>query len=196
MLRIWADGKLLYDKSGASPEVAKGGLRFRFHTGNETQLPDPLIEAHVGDGRAPAHRGLCYLVFEDLPLADFGNRIPNLTAEITFHREAAQPWQLLEFITSGEGGLLGSYQINELAIDWRRGHGWFLTGGSDPATAGLRRFDLRTMREDRQARMSHVTNVTPNGSPGTLFCGTDSPLDLPRYAASLTPASPEFPHSS
>jgi hypothetical protein len=58
VLRIWADGKLLYDKSGASPEVAKGGLRFRFHPGSEDQLPDPLIEAHVGEGRAPAHRRL------------------------------------------------------------------------------------------------------------------------------------------
>jgi hypothetical protein len=104
VLRIWADGKLLYDKSGASPEVAKGGLRFRFHPGSENQLPDPLIEAHVGEGRAPAHRGLCTIVFEDLPLADVGNRIPNLTAEITFHRTVAQPYQLVDLITTGEGG--------------------------------------------------------------------------------------------
>jgi hypothetical protein len=74
--------------------VVKKGLRIRFHPGSETQLSDPLIEAEVGEGRAPAHRGLCHPVFGDLPLADFDNRIPNLTAEITFHREAAQPWQL------------------------------------------------------------------------------------------------------
>jgi hypothetical protein len=178
VLRIWADGKLIYDKTGLQSDVAKPYLRFRFHPGSETQLPDPLIEAHVGDGRAPAHRGLCYLVFEDLPLADFGNRIPNITAEITFRREVAQPYQLLDFITTGEGGLLGSYQAGELAIDWRRGHGWFLAGGSDPATAGLRRFDLRTMREDRQARMTDVTETTPSGSPGTLFCGSDGHLYL------------------
>jgi hypothetical protein len=135
VLRLWADGKLIYDKTGLQTDVAKPYLRFRFHPGSETQLPDPLIEAHVGDGRAPAHRGLCYLVFEDLPLADFGNRIPNLTAEITFRREVAQPYQLLDFITTGEGGLLSSYQAGELAIDWRRGHGWFLASSST-ASAG------------------------------------------------------------
>jgi hypothetical protein len=178
VLRIWADGKLLYDKSGASPEVAKGGLRFRFHPGSETQLPDPLIEAHVGEGRAPAHRGLCYLVFEDLPLGDFGNRIPNLTAEITFRRTVEQPYQLIDFITTAEGGYFSGYQSDALAIDWRRGHGWFLQSNVDPALAGLRRFDLRTMREDRQARLGDVAATTPNNFPATLFCGSDSHLYL------------------
>jgi hypothetical protein len=65
VLRIWADGKLIHDKTGASPEIAKPSLRFLFHPGSETQLPDPLIEAHVGVSRAPAHRGLCLIVFED-----------------------------------------------------------------------------------------------------------------------------------
>ena len=80
VLRIWADGKLIYDKTGANLDVSKPDLRFRFHAGEEDQLPDPLIETHVGAGRAPAHRGLVTIVFEDLALADFGNRIPNITA--------------------------------------------------------------------------------------------------------------------
>ena len=178
VLRIWADGKLIYDKTGLQSDVARPGLRFRFHPGSETQLPDPLIEAHVGEGRAPAHRGLCCLVFEDLPLADFGNRIPNLTAEITFRREVAQPYQLLDFITTSEGGLLGSYQAGELAIDWRRGHGWFLASSSTASAAGLRRFDLRSMREDRQVRMTDVTDATPSNFPASLFCGEDGHLYL------------------
>jgi hypothetical protein len=69
VIRLWADGKLVSDKTGLEADVARPGLRFRFHPGSEDQLPDPLIEAHVGDGRAPAHRGLCQLVFEDLPRA-------------------------------------------------------------------------------------------------------------------------------
>jgi len=178
VLRLWADGKLIYDKTGLQTDVARPGLRFRFHPGGETQLPDPLIEAHVGEGRAPAHRGLCYLVFEDLPLADFGNRIPNLTAEITFRRTVEQPYQLIDFITTAEGGSFSGYQGDRLAIDWRLGHGWFLQSNVDPALAGLRRFNLRTMREDRQVRMSDVTGSSPNNFPGTLFCGTDSHLYL------------------
>jgi hypothetical protein len=178
VLRLWADGKLLYDKTGASPDVARPNLRFRFHPGSESQLADPLIEAHVGDGRAPAHRGLCTLVFEDLALADFGNRIPNITAEITFRRAAQQPYQLLDLITTGEGGYFGSYQIDDLAVDWRRGCGFFLHSDANASEAGIRRFDLRTMKEDRQARMSDVTSVLPRNFPGTLFCGEDGHLYL------------------
>lgn len=68
--RIWADGQLL--------ETA--GLNLRFYRGTETQEPDSLIEAKQGE--APAYRGLCYVVFERLPLTEFGNRIPNITVEL------------------------------------------------------------------------------------------------------------------
>jgi len=70
--RIWADGKLL-DLSG---------LTVRVHTGTETQMPDPLIVAKEGAGNAPAYRGHAYVVFERLPLENFGNRIPQLSFEI------------------------------------------------------------------------------------------------------------------
>ena len=70
--RIWADGKLL--------DLV--GLNYRIYTGSETQTPDPLIVAREGAGNAPAYRGLAYIVFERMPLADFGNRIPQLSFEI------------------------------------------------------------------------------------------------------------------
>lgn len=68
--RVWADGKPL-DLTG---------ITMRVYTGDETQTPDPLIVAKEGD--APAYRGLAYVVFERLPLADFGNRIPQLSFEV------------------------------------------------------------------------------------------------------------------
>jgi hypothetical protein len=70
--RIWADGKPL-DTSG---------LSIRVHRGSEDQAVDDLIVAHEGSGNAPAYRGTAYIVFERLPLADFGNRIPQLSFEI------------------------------------------------------------------------------------------------------------------
>ena len=54
----------------------------RLHVGDERQAVDPLIAAAEAAGRAPAYRGIAYAVFEDLPLADYGNRIPNLTFEL------------------------------------------------------------------------------------------------------------------
>jgi len=70
VLRVWADGKPL-DLSG---------LTVRAYTGDEIQTPDPLIVAKEGD--APAYRGLAYVVFERLPLANFGNRIPQMSFEV------------------------------------------------------------------------------------------------------------------
>lgn len=72
MGRIWADGQLLDTR----------GLNLRFYHGDEDQLPDSLIEAVQGVGNAPAYRGLCYLVVENLPLSRFGNRIPQLSVEL------------------------------------------------------------------------------------------------------------------
>ncbi|MDQ8027218.1 MAG: glycoside hydrolase/phage tail family protein [Brevundimonas sp.] len=68
--RIWADGQLMDVSSVA----------FRVHRGGEDQAPDPLIEAIEGD--APAYRGTAYVVFEDLPLGAFGNRVPQLAFEV------------------------------------------------------------------------------------------------------------------
>jgi hypothetical protein len=76
--RIWADGKLLRGAAGDW----KGAARFRLHQGGEDQAVDPLIAAAEGAGLAPAYRGLAYAVFEDLPLEDYGNRIPSLTFEV------------------------------------------------------------------------------------------------------------------
>jgi len=70
VLRVWADGKPL--------DLA--GVTMRQYRGDETQMPDPLIVAK--EGAAPAYRGLAYVVFERLPLENFGNRIPQLSFEV------------------------------------------------------------------------------------------------------------------
>lgn len=75
--RIWADGNLL---RGANGDLKVGGS-LRIYHGSEHQAPDPLIASDMG-ATCPAFRGIAYVVFEDLELADFGNRIPALTFEI------------------------------------------------------------------------------------------------------------------
>ncbi len=79
--RVWADGNLI--------DISR--FTTRFYTGSETQTPDPLIADIEGAGNAPAFRGLAYIVFEDMPLADFGNRIPQLQFEIVHTLSAADP---------------------------------------------------------------------------------------------------------
>ncbi|WP_422062202.1 phage tail protein [Sphingopyxis sp.] len=76
--RIWADGNLLRGSSGRFSERCT----FRWYDGSEDQAADPLIAAAVGMDSASAFRGLAYAVFEELELANFGNRIPSLTFEV------------------------------------------------------------------------------------------------------------------
>lgn len=70
--RVWADGR----------ELDQTGIEMRIYRGTASQLPDPLIEAKQGAGKAPAYRGLAYAVFERLPLDSYGNRIPVIQFEV------------------------------------------------------------------------------------------------------------------
>lgn len=70
--RIWADNRLLETSD----------ITFRFYPGSSTQGKDSKIVAVEGDTKTPAFRNVAYIVFEDLALESFGNRIPQITAEI------------------------------------------------------------------------------------------------------------------
>ena len=70
--RIWADGKLL----------DTAGITWRWYPGDESQTADPFIAAKMGTANTPAYRGTAYVVFEDLPLGNYGNRIPQLSFEV------------------------------------------------------------------------------------------------------------------
>ncbi len=76
--RIWADGNLL---RGAAGDF-KTPCTFRLLLGSEDQALDPLIAAAEGLATTPAYRGRAVAIFEDLQLADFGNRIPSLSFEV------------------------------------------------------------------------------------------------------------------
>lgn len=75
--RIWADGELL---RGAGGDLKVAGA-MRTYLGNGDNSVDPLIAADQGLD-APAFRDCAYVVFEDLALGEFGNRIPALTFEV------------------------------------------------------------------------------------------------------------------
>ena len=71
--RIWADGE----------EVAPDDLNMRVYKGTQDQLPDPVMEAIEGPGMVPAYRGTAYVVFENLSLERFGNRVPQFSFEVS-----------------------------------------------------------------------------------------------------------------
>lgn len=102
--RIWADG--------AELDLTK--LPIRIYLGDETQTPDPLIVAKEGAEKAPAYRGLAYIVFDDLPLAPYGNRIPQFTFEVV--KPVAGLGEMIRAVNiipgATEAGYLPSLKLN------------------------------------------------------------------------------------
>ena len=78
--RVWADGNI----------VQESDLNMRVYSGSEDQLPDPVMSAIEGEGQVPAYRGLAYVVFEDIPLEPYGNRVPQFTFELVRPAQPAQ----------------------------------------------------------------------------------------------------------
>jgi len=93
--RIWLNGELYYndgvDVTGQnriqsnSSQVTKEirlSQHLEFYLGTDFQEPSPTIESFEGSGNVPAFRKKCYIVFRDLPLANFGNRLPRVDVEV------------------------------------------------------------------------------------------------------------------
>lgn len=77
--RVWANGA----------EIDLSQVTYRLYSGSRDQQPDSLIAAHAGTDLAPAYRDTAYVVFDRLPLAAYGNRIPQLSFEVF---RAAEPF--------------------------------------------------------------------------------------------------------
>ena len=83
--RIWEFDKLVYDINYAGitqAEHDKYAAKIRIYVGDESQLPDPDLEAHTGVGHCPAYRGLAYVVWVNYDITDFGSAIPQYRFEI------------------------------------------------------------------------------------------------------------------
>ncbi|MGE0501447.1 MAG: glycoside hydrolase/phage tail family protein [Rhizobiaceae bacterium] len=70
--RVWADGR----------EIDRTLVDLRVYQGGGSQPPDPLVAAKQGSGNTPAYRDTAYVVVDRLPLADYGNRLPQFEFEV------------------------------------------------------------------------------------------------------------------
>lgn len=102
--RCWANGEP-FDLSQVT---------WRLHSGSEDQAPDPLIEAIEGEGSTPGYRGTAYIVFEDMPVDQFGARMPQLSFEVI--RPAAEAVDRLETLARAVNMIPGSGEF-ALATD-------------------------------------------------------------------------------
>lgn len=78
VIRVWADSKIL-----TIDDLQDAQNNYEVHLGAEDQLPSAIIQNLSDDAtEVPAYRGTAYIVLQDFPLADYGNRIPNFTFEV------------------------------------------------------------------------------------------------------------------
>jgi hypothetical protein len=70
--RIWVNNHL----------IKLENYKHTLYKGKPDQMPNELMEAELGKGKVPAYRDLAYIVFENLPLADFGNHLPVFSFEV------------------------------------------------------------------------------------------------------------------
>ena len=99
LLRVWADAQQL--------DLTQ--FTYRVYMGDEEQLPDSLIVSIEGAANTPAFRGMAYVIFENFPMANYGNRIPNFTFEVQKKYLAADyNDQILENMITGMVMIPGS----------------------------------------------------------------------------------------
>jgi hypothetical protein len=204
--KLWADGKvivdagatgsaLLSDSSGGGGKGGGGGgslgttiLRaatitlttqygtLRGYLGDEDQYPDAVMESIDGVGNVPGYRGLCYIVFQDFSLTNFGNRIPQMAAEVSVTGQPMAEFKpvLLKDTDPNAKGTLCYWGFEEpvgfdegnIIIDSTRGFWYkiathwrgatlqrssYTVAKTNEGVGGFTRINLGTMTQDRNA---------------------------------------------
>ena len=122
---------------------------YRLYSGTETQEPDDFMESIEGVGTIPAYRGLAYIVFRNMQLEDYGNRVPSFSFVVEYPKNDLK--DIVEDIAT-EAGLI-------LSQDFEAG------GLSGIVIPGYTRDGTQTFKEQiNQLRMCNIFDgVERNG---------------------------------
>ncbi len=147
VVRIWANGRVILDRRpGKSKRMP--GLKFKFYPGSQSQLADKQMKKKKGAANTPAHRGLVYIMFNRLPLADFGNGIPNINAEIAFK---AAPANTVTSSVPLASSTTTSYASQTLFADAKRNRIYTSANRSDIGGINTYLLGSQTFSEVREA---------------------------------------------
>lgn len=174
VIRIWGDGRVIFDArvhevgkeyvSSAEIKNAIASSKFVAHIysfiadpaefkrisvfyGTEDQEPSDVIESYEGVGNVSAYRGLAYVVIEDLHLRKFGNRIPNISVEVSNEKLVQKP---VPFQTSSYSNVVKPCSSSDVFIWQDRGVYKVLCIQLPefPAGSGIYRATIHTVSED------------------------------------------------
>lgn len=139
VLRVWADGSLIYDRRGTGQTKIQG-FNFAFYPASPTQEPDPTMEAKMGNGMVPAYRDFMYMVIKDLPVALWGNRPPSISVEIG--DATASTYSVTNIYPDVD--VAGSRDQAFGFADWTRMLYYSVTNGAVNTQCTLRAYDMIT----------------------------------------------------
>lgn len=169
VLRIWADGRLIYDVDTDDEPPCT------IYLGDDEQEPDPTLEAIHGVGNTPAYRGRAYVVFTDYMLTDFGDRIPVLEFEV-YTKGGEIPWRVQSFYPWSNSPLHSNFY--HACATYTSG---VLTtvemGNGSNDTFRVRKWDLEGNEVEPMAEYT-----CPDPTTNALFAVTNANLFL-RYAS-------------
>lgn len=161
ILRIWENGKLVYDVRDQLEDETIDEFterteasylyraRFELYTGTSDQLPDPTIEAVEGVGNVPGFRDLAYVVFPDRQLTDDqARRHPQWRFEI-FDGESEPDYIQPTLLTDSDSPLT-SFDPNSVLADWARGRYITVDSAGGENDQGFREFRISDNTELRQ----------------------------------------------
>lgn len=206
--RIWMDRRLVYQKVGTGPTsvahllglgdssvtpIMDGGLfgssklttgrNMRIYLGTETQDPDPRMEAwcedRYGANSCPAYRGVSYIVFQDIPLEKFGNRIPQISVEAVSDKTDQF---LYETVTTGDTSLSNFSFGGGYVVHWR-------TSGRTEWWDAATRTNLGSSPSAGYASGS-VASIAISDDGIAHFVGVELTGGSPKYLTAVSPLSP------
>ncbi len=86
ILKVWANGNLIYDATGESELDVKTGVTIRFILGGMDQSPD-VMQIEDENKWAQGHPGTILVALENFPLEHSSNNIPQLGVEVDYENE-------------------------------------------------------------------------------------------------------------
>jgi len=181
--RVWGDGE----------ELAIADLGMRVYKGTADQLPDPLMEAIEGTGAVPAYRGTAYVVFEDLVLERFGNRVPQFSFEVVRQEQTASTTYDADLARMVQGVALipgtGEYSLATSPVYYSSG----------PGSHWAANLNTPSGRSDFEASMEALSDELPKCDAaslvvswfgGDLRCGSCEVVPKVERAAFESPNMP------
>lgn len=189
VIRIWRNNKLVYDvrseqevenvetpdgfdffqafgiRKAASTGFARG---FEIYLGDDTQMPDPILEAAVGVGNQPAYRGRAYIVFYDEDVTDNGGRTSSWKFEVAKEALPSQSNDVEYSVRTYQEWISGGYTpVNSLAPPGSYRYRYKHQGGAfesgDATGTGSWRTTLSEAIDDAELIHGYTTTGAPIG---------------------------------